>query len=1273
MPSSIVPESLQYNAFDNLVNLVSSCHLTFNSRKIRYGLATCQAAQFVFVIGGSEDRCEFHNLAGFKKLQPKPRLSNAILCFNIINRVWYEVLVTGSGPRPCKRMFHGVCILRLKLYVYGGLDEHGKVLNDLWVFDFVRLAWTILGHSLPRYKCCLTTVYNTGNVLRQEQHKNQNSVMIFKGHNAHDEPIMDLDVYTLRGSRFVFSSIHLPPAPADQYLLVSFHDKRNNVFHNLLLYLSNANNQLLIRIYASRVTEIRITDIDLSLLRLRRIKGFMIDSDNIVVMGWIHNLCHLYLLNLVTEKWTRLDIQCSLHPRFYHNITHGYLWRHHGKMILLSQDASDAGAALFVLLVDISFSNILNFNNAPHDPSKNAETFRQVYKEDLLNLAASRDSDEDLLLPVTKTILPEIIGAGSLARQPDFESYVNYLAPSSGLTLNTNSVAFLHNSAVALGRNFFQRYTLAPQNPLTDFQFLSTDEQLIPVPMIMLLKRWGPFFNYLLGYAYVKSVEKLSDAHHEDARAKRSVASLATQQARKRFSMVPSESTNDTASIASATELKSPITSSLLFSPHKHRKNSHTSFASGSTNTTAPPHAKIVFNSPFENKKIPPTNALSPSLSEALNNYSDFINLPASRKNSVISTTSSFMSGSSLDKARKTSPKKPDDHLASSRSVNLKYPYAVDIKSPLLLEQLPQPDFAPPTPETFVSAPTSPNTAAAGFAFNESMFNDDSHLNPDTTFKEVGLLGSSLAEYLRLGKTQFLDNSAPQTSKNQYLMEPLLTPRTLYLPFSSYTIKALSEFFCTGQLNRKAVINPTVAELFILAKFYEIPLLYNICSEVLYAILGKMERFVVSYLEFFETSLAALIAKQTDEHELRELRDLQHKLVASFKKFKAVVSHFEFGRDFYIEIMKDLSDYNHSLREAARKKAASRRRHRPQTGLELDSDSGYDTDDLDQLSFHVTLDRLHQSKKSGPLESQERSKTLLLRIEDFSSANAPSTELIYLIFEISSSTLDDRLLLRAYYILRVLKRLTQMKKLIEPKIRRDLKCEIDEEVKLGVARKEKQEKERIHQQELENELRKKEQLRVQELERLKVEKERVKEEQRLRKEHLRKLIQERRDDAELTKHDIPADELDKQRHKPQASVGSKTSLENDVTDNFHALQLENSPRTFHAVHSYSSLTSLNHEPTLSSSTSNLHDDTLRPKPSFFSRKLTSKRSVSNFSDTDFSDSRPTNPAAKPLHHLTFGKLKNLSQHKPLASSEFELRKNKTFAGLRLKNKHKDTE
>lgn len=75
-------------------------------------------------------------------------------------------------------------------------------------------------------------------------------------------------------------------------------------------------------------------------------------------------------------------------------------------------------------------------------------------------------------------------------------------------------------------------------------------------------------------------------------------------------------------------------------------------------------------------------------------------------------------------------------------------------------------------------------------------------------------------------------------------LEPLMIPRSLYLPWSHESVAAFTEFFYTGQINPKWSFQPVALDVFLMAKLYEVPLLYDAMSEVFYSLIGRKEEYI---------------------------------------------------------------------------------------------------------------------------------------------------------------------------------------------------------------------------------------------------------------------------------------------------------------------------------------------------------------------------------------------------------------------------------------------
>lgn len=115
--------------------------------------------------------------------------------------------------------------------------------------------------------------------------------------------------------------------------------------------------------------------------------------------------------------------------------------------------------------------------------------------------------------------------------------------------------------------------------------------------------------------------------------------------------------------------------------------------------------------------------------------------------------------------------------------------------------------------------------------------------------------------------------------------EPLLTPRTLYMPWPTATVRAFAEFFFTGQVNGKWALAPVVLNLLLMSKLYEIPLLYNLITEVLYSIVGRKEE-----------SLYVICASLTDAF---------HKKVANYcDNNETLIQNYLEGDELYVELLK---------------------------------------------------------------------------------------------------------------------------------------------------------------------------------------------------------------------------------------------------------------------------------------------------------------------------------------------------------------------------------
>ncbi|KAM3162619.1 Negative regulator of sporulation MDS3 [Lachancea thermotolerans] len=106
-------------------------------------------------------------------------------------------------------------------------------------------------------------------------------------------------------------------------------------------------------------------------------------------------------------------------------------------------------------------------------------------------------------------------------------------------------------------------------------------------------------------------------------------------------------------------------------------------------------------------------------------------------------------------------------------------------------------------------------------------------------------------------------------------LEPLLLPRSLYMPWPTSTIRSFTEFFYTGQVNGKWLLSPVALNLLVMAKLYEIPLLYDLMSEVFYSILGRKEESLLTTAEAMRhVFVSSFLAKhEGNEETVKQLKE----------------------------------------------------------------------------------------------------------------------------------------------------------------------------------------------------------------------------------------------------------------------------------------------------------------------------------------------------------------------------------------------------------------
>lgn len=687
-----------------------------------------------------------------------------------------------------------------------------------------------------------------------------------------------------------------------------------------------------------------------------------------------------------------------------------------------------------------------------------------------------------------------------------FSEYVHYAAPKVNFT-KIRSV--FPPAAITLGRNAFDRYG----DLISDFELVSTNGDRIPVCMSILMERWGRYFIDLLAKAYVKAIDKFeTDEGSAESRSKlRSSKSSGTGSVGSKsmkMSSTGSEGSHaealkdksfhvsipvvkpsqkeapqfrlpfqDTGSTGSLNSREGSIGPTTSVDPHKiatERQNSTSSFSSAASLLTS--HLQdIPPQLPLPSEPIPAVPATPISFrSSSRKNSTD----PTSPRSSLIHTLTVLRSiPSGTNKSPRSSP------FTSPRNS------VPDVQEHRTLD-IPASAYRQ-TQSRRVSNTLSESADSAGERGSDS---DDKKyiLHPDanrsTSSASIGLSSAKKSSLSTLISDPYdADPNSPKSSfceshdgkdgeifnhallnfenidASTFKMEPSLIPRKLYIPFGTNTLKAFAEYLYTGQVGNKWTLRPCALDCMLMARYLQVPLLYDLISEVLFGIIGRKEAHVIKegndlkkkYIELFERSnlpLTSTFRFPLDEYEgfmdtvddgyldialLRKSSNLHKNSVSSTSSrrkastaLKMSISEDEpaaFGQQDYFQ--------SKLLRKTPEEPRS------PKSGNANDdqddstgkSDEGDEGDDLGQeihyLDFHErkatfgprsksVFDRsIHESIATYAAEDDddEKENVLLTTLESLVAPDspAPSDYVIDLIYETSSMCTDVKLMLRS--------------------------------------------------------------------------------------------------------------------------------------------------------------------------------------------------------------------------------------------------------------------
>lgn len=826
-------------------------------------------------------------------------LSNEIFYLHIITKEWKRVEIPDSPNvlKPCPRLYHSITFHSNHIYIFGGLclnPENNKdftVTNDLWDFDTESNTWSCLGSNFKNVSPRLGATLSFVNVNSEIP-----TLLISGGRDQNDEKLDYIDSFNLLTKQFStrfnlnskepsfdFNSSDYDDSSIDPKFSKPFKDDGFSKYccHELNFILtdnSSSDNNLYLYSEAKKLNPI----ISLPLIENSTGSRFnppsgknpsSIPSDlfypsggifgsNIIVSG--HNLnastYQVFLFNIPSGKWTRLNTKTKSNTEA--GFWKCFSWPSHHKLILLgSKDFIFPTIQKFDLLVTLGLP-ITNIFHAFQ--SKTKKPFKSTTSN---NSEATKSS-----------------------KSTSFEAYSNYIAPTTKIS-SIRSVFPSH--AVTLGRNAFERFG----SSLGDFDFMSADGDKVPVSLVVLRKRWGRCFDMLFSKGYCRAVHELENQQDGGASLPNddNLNDELNSLNKKSVKLPPNRLFT-----SEVPQFRLPFQDSpkhLGISGNNSKPGSRKASVVSGSSINSGASSSIYANLDHHQQAIAFKADLLPPLTDAPTDSLPMLDKSPRSSNLANSTNSLFktpiqslrdsprgsVSGNSISSTLNSSPSGSFNAVNPQVKVkDLKYPVNNLNKRSAVAQVLTRATSfqnSSGTPETPLSKVSTSNSTSTS-PLEASMVSEEG-----AAPEQEPVANSDLDEILDDIEEHGLD------------IEPLLIPRCLYLPFSTTTVSAFAEFLFTGQLGDKWLLAPTTLDVFLIAKFYEVPLLYDLISEALYAIIGKKEDWLIKeygkLLKDYDNRLKVIF--KNDEQKIQQFFHNHHHVKELFDSIESLLNSTDDG------------------------------------------------------------------------------------------------------------------------------------------------------------------------------------------------------------------------------------------------------------------------------------------------------------------------------------------------------------------------------------------
>ncbi|GAV56281.1 hypothetical protein ZYGR_0BB00580 [Zygosaccharomyces rouxii] len=474
-------------------------------------------------------------------------ISSEVFFLDLISRTWkrLETEVETNDfsehdevPRLSERFFHSMSFCSSYLYIFGGLvvsPQNGYELiasNELWKLNLSTRKWSLVSRDPQITRRFGHTMHTKNENIETRDTK----LVIIGGLNNMDEPIQKVDIYNLTKGYWESESHY------DSYKNIT-----TNVDGTSISHVRESNFSILIEDNEAKVPTLVLYGTNnedetqpireglegttplVALPVISESKGMIMNSNEnqlksnadipynlqypsgsyfshtVVMAGFRPNFqasnfqCFVY--DIPSGKWAKIGTICEDRDVHRHRFWKLFVWHSHHQTLLLGTKNDDynlPSVQKFDWLLSFGLPMVSLYNRLLHSIDRRSTILRPtpttMQKRYSLPEMVSEDLDEAIPSPTATEERKLSFGSNSTSQ---FESYIRYIAPPVQMA-SISSVFPPH--AMVLGKDALEIFG----KPLSDFEFITEEGDSIGVPIFLLRKRWGRYFDMLLSQGYAK-------------------------------------------------------------------------------------------------------------------------------------------------------------------------------------------------------------------------------------------------------------------------------------------------------------------------------------------------------------------------------------------------------------------------------------------------------------------------------------------------------------------------------------------------------------------------------------------------------------------------------------------------------------------------------------------------------------------------------------------------------------------------------------------------